>query len=113
MGLIDDDFVVLTDRAKDKKIQQFENGTLRKVISTTTLGVGVDAPGLDVIIRADGGSSEISNIQFRGRVTRGDSGIYCDMLETGDNTMEKKSKARIKSAREGGWPVQTLEVPYV
>jgi superfamily II DNA or RNA helicase len=63
LGILPDDFVKLTDKTRAEKIRAFELGELKKVISTTTLGVGVDAPMLDVLIRADGGSSEISNIQ--------------------------------------------------
>jgi len=110
-GLIPDDYKALTDKQRENKIADFEIGKLRKVISTTTLGVGVDAPGLDVIIRADGGSSEISNIQFRGRVMRGDSGVYCDFLDTGDEGMKRKAQSRRKSAEKAGWPVQIEELP--
>jgi len=112
LGILPDDFEKMTDAKREKKIQAFETGKLRKVISTTTLGVGVDAPGLDVFIRADGGSSEITNIQFRGRVMRGDSGVYCDVLTQGDRNEEQRSRRRKKSAENAGWPVTTEPVPY-
>jgi superfamily II DNA or RNA helicase len=111
-GIIDDSFEPLSDKMREKKIREFECGILRKVISTTTLGTGVDAPGLDVIIRADGGSSEISNIQFRGRVMRGATGIYCDIMDYGDKSMEAKANKRLASAKSAGWPVKVREVPY-
>lgn len=110
-GLADDDFVPMKDKKRLKLIQMFSQGDLKKVISTTTLGVGVDAPNLDVIIRCDGGSSEVSNIQFRGRVTRGESGVYCDLLPSGDSKSESKGKKRIASARKSGWKVHVVDLP--
>lgn len=110
-GLADDDFQPMKDKRRLQLIQMFSQGDLKKVISTTTLGVGVDAPKLDVIIRCDGGSSEVSNIQFRGRVTRGDSGVYCDLLPTGDSKSEVKGKKRLSSARKSGWKVHVVDLP--
>lgn len=107
-GLIDKDFKKRSKKEHDQAIQAFERGDLKKVIATTTLGVGVDAPGLDVIIRADGGSSEISNIQFRGRITRGKRGIYCDFLSTGDDNERRRSQARMRSCKKAEWPVKVV-----
>lgn len=107
-GLLPAGFVPMTSKHKSKLQEQFERGELRKVISTTTLGTGVDAPGLDVIVRADGGSSEITNIQYRGRVMRGERGIYCDFVDLGWDWSERRSYERIGSAKKAGWPVTTV-----
>lgn len=112
LGVLPDDFKALSNKGREEAIQSFECGQLRRVISTTTLGVGVDAPSLDVIIRADAGSTEISNIQFRGRVMRGEQGIYCDFMVQGDSNEEGRSKKRLASARNAGWPVVLEAVPY-
>ena len=112
LGILPDDFKPPTNKDRENKIRAFETGKLRKVISTTTLGVGVDAPGLDVFIRADGGSSEISNIQFRGRLMRGEQGIYCDFSIQGDKAEEGRSKKRLSSAKSAGWPITVSPVPY-
>jgi superfamily II DNA or RNA helicase len=86
---------------------QIESGGIRKVISTTTLGTGVDLRHLDVFIRADGGSSEITNIQYRGRVTRGESGVYVDFMAYGDEAMRRSSQTRFRSCKRAGWnPVE-------
>lgn len=112
LGILYPGFRKRTDREHLQLIRRFETGELRKVISTTTLGVGVDAPGLDVFVRADGGSSEISNIQFRGRVTRGERGIYCDFMIQGDEGEERRSLTRVRSARSAGWPTNVSDLPY-
>lgn len=110
-GTVSDDFRALSAKERTSLIRQFEQGSLRRVVSTTTLGVGVNAPGLDVMIRADGGKSEISNVQFRGRVTRGLSGVYCDFLVEGDPWMQERSEARLASCKKDGWPIHIEELP--
>jgi superfamily II DNA or RNA helicase len=86
---------------------QLENGMIRRAVSTTTLGTGVDFRNLDVLIRADGGSSEVTNIQFRGRVTRGNSGTYIDFMAFGDEISERKALTRFNSCKRAGWkPVE-------
>jgi superfamily II DNA or RNA helicase len=92
-----------------------ENGEVKRVIATTTLGTGVDLRHLDVFIRADGGSSEVSNIQFRGRVARGKKGIYLDVYDFGDGSpfegdddekqgpRERAARKRMASCKKEGW----------
>lgn len=110
-GLIPDNWKPVTGRKMKDKIWQFEAGAVRKVISTTTLGTGVDLRHLDVLIRADGGSSEVSNIQYRGRVTRGQHGVYCDFMVVGDPNERGRSRARFRSCLRAGWNPQEEDLP--
>ena len=106
-GLIPEDWKPVTGRRMDDVIRNFESGAIRKVISTTTLGTGVDLRHLDVMIRADAGSSEVSNIQYRGRVSRGQRGVYCDFMVVGDANERRRSKTRYRSCKKAGWnPVE-------
>lgn len=98
-------------RKMKEKIWKFEAGAIRKVISTMTLGTGVDLRHLDVLVRADGGSSEISNIQYRGRVTRGQHGIYCDFMVEGDSNERSRSRKRFRSCQAAGWDPKEEELP--
>jgi superfamily II DNA or RNA helicase len=113
-GLIPPQFVRYTDRERRLVDIAIECGEAKRVISTTTLGTGVDMRSLDVFIRADGGSSEISNIQYRGRVARGKQGFYLDIYDfgDGDKVFEDESdegpraraaKKRFNSCKREGW----------
>lgn len=109
--LIPENYRPLNRREKVQKQIDIEEGRLKKVISTTTLGVGVDLRELDVFVRADGGSSEISNIQFRGRVTRGARGVYCDFWAVDEGGEQRKSQARMRSCKRDGWDVKRMQLP--
>lgn len=111
LKLIPYDYKVPSPREMRDLIRSFEGGGLRKVIATTTLGTGVDLRHLDVMIRADAGASEISNIQFRGRVTRGQFGVYCDFLVDGDNNEEGRSHLRLNSCKRANWKPKIEELP--
>jgi superfamily II DNA or RNA helicase len=110
-GILPQDWQPEKPKVMKDKIQKIEAGGIRKVIATTTLGTGVDLRHLDIMIRADGGSSEISNIQFRGRATRGDHGVYCDFMVVGDKNCRNKSLARRRSCQRAGWTVKEEAVP--
>jgi len=94
-----------------ERIRLFEHGALRRMISTGFIGTGVDMKHLDVVVRADGGASEIGNIQFRGRVTRGDTGVYCDLFVTGDDGERRRANARFASCKRDGWNPEVLVLP--
>jgi superfamily II DNA or RNA helicase len=105
--LVEPSFTPMKASQRNKLQQQIECGGVRRIISTTALGTGVDMRHLDVFIRADGGSSEVTNIQFRGRVTRGESGVYVDFMVYGDLDGQRRSKARYASCKRAGWgPVE-------
>lgn len=109
--LLDSEWQPEKPKAMKEKIWKIEAGAIRKVIATTTLGTGVDLRHLDVFIRADAGSSEVSNIQFRGRVTRGQSGVYCDFMVVGDRNGRDRSLARKRSCTKAGWKVKEESLP--
>lgn len=111
-GILPQDWKPCTPKAMEGRIRAFESGALRRVVATTTLGTGVDMRHLDVVIRADGGRSEIANIQFRGRVTRGDHGTYCDFVIEGDETERDRSLERMRSCRRAGWNVKEEDLPF-
>lgn len=64
---------------------------------------------LDVFIRADGGSSAISNVQYRGRAARGTRGVYIDFLDVGDTREEARARKRLRSARKDGWKPKVMD----
>lgn len=110
-GLLPNDYVPMTSKETTQAIEDFEKGKIRRVIGTSTLGTGVDMRHLDLLIRADGGSSEVTNIQFRGRATRGERAVYLDFMIEGDDSENRKSKKRFKSAEDAGWKPEILSLP--
>jgi superfamily II DNA or RNA helicase len=107
-----------TPKQRMEMNQRIEEGSVKRAISTTTLGTGVDMRELDVFIRADGGSSEVSNIQFRGRVARGAFGYYLDFHDFGDGLgtgslgpRERAAVARRRSCAREGWAPELEDLP--
>ncbi len=111
MGILPAGFKPMSAREQEELQLRIEEGEVRRVISTTTLGTGVDLRNLDVFVRADGGSSEVSNIQFRGRLARGSRGIYCDFLVSGDPNEASRSAARYRSCTRAGWKMEKVDLP--
>jgi ERCC4-related helicase len=115
-GFVPESFRYYTPKEKRKVIKAIENGEIRKVIATTTLGTGVDMRNLDVFVRADGGSSEITNIQYRGRVARGSHGYYLDLYDFGDGRddergpRESAAYKRYRSCKKEGWDPEQVDM---
>ena len=111
-GILPRNFTILHPKEKRALMQQAKEGTLRKMIGiSTSMGTGTDLVGLDVLVRGDGGQTERTNIQYRGRATRGSFGVYCDIADTGANeTMRRKARKRFKSARDAGWKPRVIDL---
>lgn len=97
----------VTPQRRESMRQQFEAGTLRKVIATDVWSTGVDFAGLEVLIRADARSSAIMDTQAPGRVCRLNSGkpfgLVIDLLDQFDALFMRKAGVRMKNYKEHGW----------
>jgi ATP-dependent DNA helicase RecG len=66
---------------KDHVMQQFRNGEIYLLISTTVIEVGIDVPDATLIIIEDAQQFGLAQLhQLRGRVGRGNIKSYCIML---------------------------------
>ena len=87
--------------------KDFESGILKKVIATTVWNVGVSFNKLAVLIRADAGASQISDIQIPGRVSRTaegkEFGIVHDYLDEFSKHFKTRARGRMKVYTEHGW----------
>jgi superfamily II DNA or RNA helicase len=87
----------------------FEHGTLRKVIATTVWNRGVNFKELQVLIRADAGSSAIVDTQVPGRLSRTTekydkhNGILIDYLDQFDAGLKRKAGIRKGNYDGHGW----------
>lgn len=113
---------LLTEEPKSRKQvekirEEFSAGTLKRAIATGIWSTGVDFPNLSVIIRADGGASQIKDIQMPGRVCRlgqgKEKGILVDFGDFFDFWAARRSKSRFDSYKEKKWDIVEimLETP--
>jgi len=106
-GFISSSEPYMTIDRRAKLTNQFELGTLKKVIATTVWNVGVSFNSLQVLIRADGGSSTINDIQIPGRVSRTAEGkthgVVHDFLDQFNHRYKIRAKNRAKSYSNEKW----------
>lgn len=70
LGCIDRKHPEMTSKRRSLMKQKFQEGKLKKVIATSVWKRGVDFKRLQVLIRADGRRSPISDMQIPGRTSR-------------------------------------------
>jgi superfamily II DNA or RNA helicase len=107
-GLLSESERTMTPARRKWLTKQFEQGKLKKVIVTTVWNAGVSMNYLEVLIRADGGSSRINDVQIPGRVSRINSkgknvGVLHDFCDCFDSGMLRRSASRMRSYKRQRW----------
>jgi superfamily II DNA or RNA helicase len=99
-------------KSRTQKRKDFEAGTLKRVIATHVWKQGVDFVNLQVFFRADGGMSEINNIQLPGRLSRKadgkEFGLLIDLYDRHDPKAYRRALERKRAYGEMGWDIQTI-----
>lgn len=102
-----DDFVPLSDGAREQLRVDFKHGRARKVIATDTWRTGVSFENLAVLVRADARDGYIIDSQGPGRVSRiadgKEAAVVVDFYDVFDDYFCAKSKARKKTYDSHGW----------
>jgi superfamily II DNA or RNA helicase len=100
----------MTPKRIEQLRQEFEDGTLKKVIATGVWAVGIDPVHLVALIRASGGSSEIMDVQAPGRVARRPAdpkvkpyGVVCDFRDQFDSNFSNAARNRFRHYKEMRW----------
>jgi len=100
----------LSKHQQDELQELFTRGEIRQVIATCW-NQGVDFPQLEVLIRADGLSSKIQNVQLPGRLSRHfegkDSGLLIDYMDEFNTTLNGRAKLRARGYRKMKWDVRS------
>jgi superfamily II DNA/RNA helicase len=106
-GMLPADFTPLDARGRERMRQEFEAGTLRKVIATDVWATGVDFEQLQIVYSVSGRESEIWDVQGPGRVSRvyqsKEYGEVVDLVDHWDHNAENKSRARARHYKALGW----------
>jgi superfamily II DNA or RNA helicase len=108
-GLITSDYVPLTTKAKDRALDQFEKGELKRVIATGCWGEGVDFVYLDILANVSGTASPITTIQWSGRNSRlhdkKTAGLVIDCSDKWDLWSARRASIRNRVYRSKGWNI--------
>jgi ATP-dependent DNA helicase RecG len=84
----------LSKETQNKTIEKFRNGTIKVLVSTTIVEVGVDVPDADIMVVATPDRFGLATLhQLRGRIGRNGAEAHCFCLADGLN---EKSYNRIK-----------------
>lgn len=76
----------MSNTEKDKIMEDFKNGILRVLVSTTVIEVGVNVPNATIMVINDAHRFGLSALhQLRGRVGRGNKKSYCFLVSQSNN----------------------------
>jgi len=102
----------LASHMRDQLQFMFRDRKILRAIATGVWGTGVNFPGLNVLIRADGQSGDIASTQIPGRVTRTaegkDVGIVVDLDDRFNRSLLRRAQQRVRVYRKKGWEIVPL-----
>ncbi len=100
----------IKDKEKQSIMQEFKDGTIEILVSTTVIEVGIDVPEASVMSIYNAERFGLSQLhQLRGRVGRSDIKSYCFLLTSTDNP---KSIERLKILRDNSDGFKISEYDY-
>ena len=99
----------LPKKEKDRLLEGFNTGSIKRIISTDSLAEGVDPKALFVVANANWGQSDVSVSQKAGRNRRladgKNRGIIIDFNDAWDPRYANKAKSRIQKYHNRGYTV--------
>jgi ATP-dependent DNA helicase RecG len=92
----------LKPEEKDAVMQEFRDGNIHIMVSTSVVEVGVDVPNATVMLIESANRFGLSQLhQFRGRVGRGEAQSYCLLIPDSDTTLENERLAVMEETNDG------------
>ncbi len=87
---------------KDSVMQEFSDGIIDVLVSTTVIEVGVDVPNANVMVVENAERFGLSQLhQLRGRVGRGGEQAYCILFAHGGSEITKKRMHTMCESNDG------------
>lgn len=87
---------------KNQVMEQFAEGKIQVLVSTTVVEVGVNVPNATVMMIENANRFGLAQLhQLRGRVGRGDVQSYCIMINTSDSKTAKKRLEILNKSNDG------------
>ena len=89
-------------KEKDAIMQEFKNGNIDILISTTVIEVGVDVPNASIMIVENAERFGLAQLhQLRGRVGRGEYQSYCILKYQGTSDVIRKRMKTMQETNDG------------
>ncbi len=89
-------------KEKDEIMNQFKNGNIDVLISTTVIEVGVDVPNATVMVIENAERFGLAQLhQLRGRVGRGAHKSYCILKFKGNSDVVRKRMQIMADTNDG------------
>lgn len=95
---------------KDSVMQQFRDGTLSALVSTTVIEVGVDVPNATIMLIEEAGRFGLAQMhQLRGRIGRGPLKSWCILMHDGANP-QSLEKLQIMERTSDGFEIAEADL---
>ncbi len=92
----------LKQEEKDTIMEQFRNGKMDILTSTTVIEVGMDIPNATIMLIEGANRFGLAQLhQLRGRVGRGDAASFCYLIPDEDNAMENERLRKMTETNDG------------
>ncbi len=97
--------------ARSSVMEQFRSGTVKILVATTVVEVGVDVRDATIMVIEQAERFGLSQLhQLRGRVGRGDKASYCVLLLSENATDEARERLKILTETEDGFAIADADL---